>query len=165
VSTEGARALEKERQELYKAAQETEVRGRDVRDIESLRREVREFDAEVTRVLGLRRGETAFPDLAEALGLLQNCVGGFNVSPALRGREIVPAGFRTPMLIWEYLAGRGDWEGDTGEEKRVRPQAGDYVARMHQRIKAHLLSNRPGHQWPRRHSFQALVSNLTTQVC
>lgn len=72
VPIESLTALEAQRQELHTAAQDVEVRGRDVRDFEGLRREVREFNATAIRVLGGR----PFPDLADALQILQDCNAG-----------------------------------------------------------------------------------------
>ena len=84
------------------------------------------------------------------------------------------------MLVREYLAGRGEWPGDTPEEQAVRPQDGDYVARIHQRVKGLLrqenplkilavferkgipVSLWPQYQYPRRHSFQTLINDLMT---
>lgn len=73
---------------------------------------------------------------------------------------------RTPALLREYLAGRGQWPGDTPEEAADRPANGDFVARIHQRLKAYIRATsrarRRPYQWPRRHSFGALIQGLTT---
>lgn len=90
--------------------------------------------------------------------------------PVLTGRALSP--LRNPTLIKEYLGGRppprlnpdssGEWDGDTPEQMQARRSEGDYVARMHQRIKSLLRREAAGYQWPRRHSFQALVNHLIT---
>ena len=73
---------------------------------------------------------------------------------------------RTPALIRDYLAGHGEWDGDTPEEAAQRPELGDYVARIHQRVKAYIKAATKArgryYQWPRRHSFGALVQHLIT---
>jgi hypothetical protein len=70
------------------------------------------------------------------------------------------ARIRTPQLIRDYLAGEGEWPEDTPEEKAARPVQGDYLSRMHRRIKMYIRSRNPTYQYPRHHSFVALVNNL-----
>jgi hypothetical protein len=65
-------ALEAQRQALHASAEFMSVTGVSPNAFESLWRTVREFNATVTRVYG----RTPFPDLAEALGILQNCAAG-----------------------------------------------------------------------------------------
>lgn len=63
----------------------------------------------------------------------------------------------SPVLIRDYLLGQGDFPNDTPEEQAVRPSEGDYISRMHRRIKAKIREVAPSYQWPRAHSFKSLV--------
>ena len=72
-----------------------------------------------------------------------------------------PGTIRTPQLVRSYLLGEATgFPGDTDEERSARKEQGDYIARMHQRVKGYIRETRPRYQYPRRHSFQALVSNI-----
>lgn len=86
--------------------------------------------------------------------------------PKGRNRSTV----RTPLWVRDYLGGRSSTLAPTlADSTPVEPAVGDYVSRMHQRLKAYIRSVvlEPGHptgtyQYPRRHSFGSLVSNLMT---
>ena len=84
--------------------------------------------------------------------------------PGLHGRGASVV--RTPALVRQYLAGQAEWPGDTPGEPERRVSAGDCVARIHQRIKGFVKATaKPkggSYQWPRRHSFSALIHHLIT---
>ncbi len=67
---------------------------------------------------------------------------------------------RSPLLILEYLSGREEFPDDTPEERAARPTEGDYISRMHRRVKAKYRELAPNYQWPRSHSFKSLVLML-----
>ena len=50
--------------------------------------------------------------------------------------------------------------GDEPGEAEARPTRGDYIARMHSRIKKYIREEKPAYQYPRTASFRALVHNL-----
>ena len=84
--------------------------------------------------------------------------------PGLHGRGASVV--RTPALVRQYLAGQAEWPGDTPGEPERRVSAGDCVARIHQRtkgfVKATAKPKGGSYQWPRRHSFSALIHHLIT---
>ncbi len=79
-------------------------------------------------------------------------------APIGRNRSAV----RTPQLVRDYLTGAREFPGDTSEERAARPVTGDYISRMHARIKRHIREIKPAYQWPRGHSFRSLIRNLRT---
>lgn len=64
------------------------------------------------------------------------------------------------MLILEYLSGIVEFPDDPPEQRAVRPTEGDYISRMHRRVKARFRELAPDYQWPRAHSFKSLVLML-----
>lgn len=85
------------------------------------------------------------------------------VSPPLGERLVRGRGasqIRTPRLIRDYLSGLGVFPEDTPEERADRPTEGDYIARMHRRIKLFIRAANPDYQYPRHSSFVGLVNNL-----
>ncbi len=79
-------------------------------------------------------------------------------SSSLRGRG--NARVRTPLLILAYLGGIEDFPGDEPGEARLRASEGDYMARMHRRIKDRIKQIQIGYQYLRRGSFTTLVNHL-----
>lgn len=69
---------------------------------------------------------------------------------------------KTPLLVLEYLSGRRDFPGDEEGERDLRTSEGDYVSRIHQRVKLAILELDPSYQYPRSHSFHTLVNHLRT---
>ncbi len=67
---------------------------------------------------------------------------------------------RTPLLILAYLGGIEDFPGDEPGEARLRASEGDYMARMHRRIKDRIKQIQIGYQYLRRGSFTTLVNHL-----
>lgn len=69
---------------------------------------------------------------------------------------------RTPQIVRRYLSG----ETLASERRRgavvpaVDPLVGDWIGHMHSQVKTYILSERLNYQYPRRHSFQALIGNL-----
>jgi hypothetical protein len=78
--------------------------------------------------------------------------------PQLRGRATSKV--RTPNLIREYLMGSDAFNDRSGPALPVIPFEGDYISRMHQRVKARIRELAPEMQYPRIASFHALVGNL-----
>ena len=55
---------------------------------------------------------------------------------------------RSPLLILDYLSGREEFPDDTPEERAARPTEGDYISRMHRRVKAKYRDTGPsGGDW------------------
>lgn len=67
---------------------------------------------------------------------------------------------RTPLLVREYLAGNVAYPLDEPGDEVTRAVEGDYLARIHQQVKARIQNIDPLYQWPRAHSFRTLVSML-----
>ena len=78
-----------------------------------------------------------------------------------RGRGA--SSIRTPLLIRDYLSGQGVFPEDTPEERAARPTQGDYIARMHRRIKLYIRDTDPADQYPRYLSFLSTASLYVTQ--
>ena len=55
---------------------------------------------------------------------------------------------RTPVLILDYLSGREEFPNDTELQRLARPNEGDYISRMHRRVKAKYRELAPNYQWP-----------------
>ena len=79
--------------------------------------------------------------------------------PSERGRN--RSLIKTPVWVRDYLGGRSSTL-PPGVPDPVVPSEGDYTSRMHQRLKLFIRSIRPDYQYPRRHSFGALINNLLT---
>lgn len=79
-----------------------------------------------------------------------------------RGRAGSP--IRVPQLVRDYLAGTVMGPEDSQDEAALRPQAGDYIAHIHQRVKARIKELEDdfslSYQYPRSHSFASLIANL-----
>lgn len=75
-----------------------------------------------------------------------------------RGRSA--SSIRTPLMVRAYLSGE-PFPGEDGDV-RIDPAEGDYVARIHQAVKRQIRELDRHYQYPRRHSFQALVRHLIT---
>lgn len=69
---------------------------------------------------------------------------------------------RTPMLVREYLAGSLAFPGDLPGDREARAAGGDYISRMHRRVKARIREISPDYQYPRSASFLSLVNSLIT---
>ncbi len=67
---------------------------------------------------------------------------------------------RSPLLILEYLSGIEEFPNDTPGDRAARATEGDYISRMHRRVKAKYRELAPHYQWARAHSFQSLVLML-----
>ena len=67
---------------------------------------------------------------------------------------------RSPLLILEHVSGREVFPNDPPEQRAARPTEGDYISRMHRRVKAKYRELAPNYQWPRSHSFKSLVLML-----
>jgi hypothetical protein len=67
---------------------------------------------------------------------------------------------RTPSLIRDYLLGEVAFPDDQPGDAGARALEGDYIARIHQRIKLRIREIDPGYQYPRKHSFLSLVNAL-----
>ena len=67
---------------------------------------------------------------------------------------------RTPSLIRDYLRGEVAFPLDEPGEALARTLEGDYISRMHQRVKLRIREIDPGYQYPRKHSFLSLVNAL-----
>jgi len=78
------------------------------------------------------------------------------------GRAVSP--IRVPQLLRDYLAGTVMGPEDSQEEAALRPQQGDYIAHIHQRVKVRIKELEEAwqirYQYPRSHSFASLVANL-----
>ena len=81
--------LEERRQLLVTAAEAVSSRGRDAEVFERLRTAVQQFHDQVLRL----HGTTPFPDLPEALELLQNCVGNLKAETAMTQRRVQAINF------------------------------------------------------------------------
>lgn len=79
-----------------------------------------------------------------------------------RGRATSP--IRVPQLLRDYLAGTVMGAADSTEQAALRLQEGDYIAHIHQRVKARIKELAEeftiSYQYPRAHSFASLVANL-----
>ena len=83
-AAESVRQLEEERQTLHEAAETLSMTGISANAFERLGRDARGFNATVTRAYG----QTPFPDLADALEVLQNCNAALRAEQQLtRQRE------------------------------------------------------------------------------
>ena len=104
MSTEGVRQLEERRQTLQRDAHSLSETGISLNAFERLGRAVREFDTTVVRVLALER--TLFPDLAEALELLQNCVVNLTAEREMTQRRVQARDFcrNAARLVAEALS-------------------------------------------------------------
>jgi hypothetical protein len=67
---------------------------------------------------------------------------------------------RTPSLIRDYLRGEVAFPQDEPGDALARTLEGDYISRMHQRVKLRIREINPGYQYPRKHSFLSLVNAL-----
>jgi hypothetical protein len=67
---------------------------------------------------------------------------------------------RTPSLIRDYLRGDVAFPQDEPGDALARTLEGDYISRMHQRVKLRIREIDPGYQYPRKHSFLSLVNAL-----
>jgi hypothetical protein len=67
---------------------------------------------------------------------------------------------RTPSLIRDYLKGEVAFPQDEPGDTAARAVEGDFIARMHQRIKLRIRALDPDYQYPRKHSFLSLVNAL-----
>ena len=69
---------------------------------------------------------------------------------------------RTPTLVRDYLSGRGPFANASPDVLAERLSQGDYGARIHQHVKQYIKQMDWKYQWPRRHSFGALLDKLLT---
>gem|GEM_PF-4092708 len=79
---------------------------------------------------------------------------------SLKGRAASQV--RTPLLVREYLMGSVAFPGDQEGDGATRASDGDFIARMHQRVKLQIREISPEYQYPRKHSFLSFINALIT---
>ena len=67
---------------------------------------------------------------------------------------------RTPLLVRAYLAGLVPFPEDTAQQRRRRREGGDYISRIHRRVKLRIRAQDRQYKYPRAQSFKTFIENL-----